>query len=191
MIKIQEIISDYSAMPLAQIRTDGNKVDWIDDGEKMGEVAGDDYESLLSFIQSHSHLTLRDNENPVAIRHLTLSNKDTVSITDDGKTAFLNGKLLTIAQKDNLQAMLDSGALSVSGQGAPQIIQATKPKPKPVAEPQKDGYADYFAQNKPVEEDDEEASVYYDPALEKIESTLGKNMAYYAKYKKFKGGLDA
>lgn len=186
MLKIQTIVSSHSKVPVAQIRTDGRNIEWIVDNYDL-QSHHKDYPSLQAHITSSSDLQFKDDSGPVSnLRNFALSSGDTLSMTDDGNTALLNGRLLTPAQKAVLLKEIQEGRVKVSGEGA-SLSMLPKPKQEAPTEDFDQSLRD-MAAKKP---EAKKGSVTYDPEFEEIDGFFAKQVCYYNRYGKMKGGYDA
>jgi len=113
------IKSTESKVIVAKIRTDGKRVQFILDNTKgeLPKKAGDDFSKLQNFIHQSSHLELQkdDLKNYSIIRYL-LNNGDVVEVTNDLKTMFVNGTLLSDIEKQQLLNLLATNQLQVASQ---------------------------------------------------------------------------
>jgi hypothetical protein len=113
------IKSTESQVIVAKIRTDGKKVQFILDNTKgeLPKKVGDDFSKLKDFINQSSHLELQkdDLKNYSIIRYL-LNNGDVVEVTNDLKTLFVNGTLLSDVEKQQLLNLLATNQLQVVSQ---------------------------------------------------------------------------
>lgn len=113
------IKSTESKVIVAKIRTDGKRVQFILDNTKgeLPKKAGDDFSKLQNFINQSSHLELQkdDLKNYSIIRYL-LNNGDVVEVTNDLKTMFVNGTLLSDIEKQQLLNLLATNQLQVASQ---------------------------------------------------------------------------
>ena len=132
-MRVITVKSNLSTLPLAEIRTDDNTVEFLVDntqGQISGEV-GASYAKLLEYVDQSSHLTLEEPTEPTThlLRYI-LSNGDVVEITTDGKTALINGKLLSAEQQQALFGAIRSGQVSVSVKADPSKPVPVLPTPK-------------------------------------------------------------
>jgi hypothetical protein len=98
MVKIIIVKSSRTPVPLAEIRTDGKNIDFVVDNTEgsLPEQCEGRYENLLKIVSHSSHLSLEQPEkSTVGYFRYILDTGDVVEITSDGKTAALNGKLLS------------------------------------------------------------------------------------------------
>jgi len=113
------IKSIESKVIVAKIRTDGKRVQFILDNTKgeLPKKVGDDFSNLQNLINQSSHLELQkdDLKNYSIIRYL-LNNGDVVEVTNDLKTMFVNGTLLSDTEKQKLLNLLATNQLQVASQ---------------------------------------------------------------------------
>ncbi|RLF66859.1 MAG: hypothetical protein DRN30_01370 [Thermoplasmata archaeon] len=142
-MELHVIMSSYSELPLAEIRTDGINIDWVLDNTdgKLSRMAGGDFSRLKFIVDKSHHLTMKtpDGATPGILRY-SLENGDIVEITTDGKTALLNGKILPEDEKMGLMSALGSGKIKIKNKAdierpLPITPRATKSYKKPA--PQK------------------------------------------------------
>lgn len=120
-------------MPLAEIRTDGRNLEFVVDntGGKLPYTAQGSFERLKEVVDQSSHLSLEEPDGVTA--HLikySLSNGDVIEITTDGKTALLNGNLLTEPQKNAVFEAVRTKQLKVvrnSGEPIPVVPSKVVP----------------------------------------------------------------
>lgn len=193
MLKIQEIKSNHSSIPLGQIRTDGNQLEWIVDNYNL-QAQFQTYSELKAYVDSSSTMSLVDFAGEVpTLRNFSLSTGDTLTVTSDGKTALINGKLISQAQKDQLQDMIDSGKIKVMGEGAQLPVMKEK---KPAIQKRKLDFTQLSNSMRQKEsEKAKKGSVHHDPEIEEAygdsyENALAKNLSYLNKYGKLKGGKE-
>lgn len=116
-MKVYLIKSKTSAVPLAEVRTDGTQVEFIVDntGGELPTTVGKSLAKLQQMVEHSSHLEMTEPE--VATSHLlryVLNNGDVVEITTDGTTVMVNGTLLDEQQKVALFNAIKIGKLSVT-----------------------------------------------------------------------------
>lgn len=101
-MKIYQITSDTTKIPLAEIRTDGNAVHFIvdnTDGMLPADVKNS-FERLKQIVKTSHHLKIQEPELPTTnLLRYVLSDGNVVEITTDGKTCMLNGKIIDDKQK--------------------------------------------------------------------------------------------
>lgn len=141
-MELYVIKSMYSKMPLAEIRTDGKNIDWIMDNTngKLAATAKGDFVRLKNAVDKSHHLEMTaPDKNTLGILRYSLENGDIVEMTTDGKTALLNGKLMSEAEKAGLMSAIASGKVKVKNKAdigsplpiAPKIIpENEKPSEK-------------------------------------------------------------
>ena len=116
MIKVYTITSLYSDTPLAEVRTDGVNLDWVVDNTKgkISIISGNSLEKLKQVIDQSSHLSLNQSTgSTLGILRYFLKSGDVVEVTTDGKTAQLNGKLMTESEKNGLMSAIFNGKVEV------------------------------------------------------------------------------
>lgn len=116
-MKVYVVKSLTSTTPLAEVRTDGNKVEFVVDNTdgKLPAMVGDSFEKLKAYVSKTSNLDLEEPKAATAhIFRYLMDNGDVVEITTDGRTAILNGRLLAEAEKNALFGAIRSGEIKVS-----------------------------------------------------------------------------
>lgn len=117
MVKIIIIKSSRTEIPLAEIRTDGKKIDFIIDNTEgsLPQQCEGNYQKLLEIVHGSSHLSLEAPEKAtVGYFRYILDTGDTVEITSDGKTAVLNGKMLSEHERTMLFEAIKRREINVS-----------------------------------------------------------------------------
>lgn len=195
MIKIYTITSSYSEVVLAEVRTDGKKLDWIVDNTrgKLPSLSGNNWDTLKSTIENSSHLNISSpKETTVGLLRYFLESGDVVEITTDGKTAQLNGKIMSEAEKNGLMSAISSGKVKVK-----EKANTTQPMQIPsIQESQKE----LSAKKSPIQpelfkvpddekdEQDESYTRYNDPGIKKMKfegshsPEMGRQLLYLLKY---------
>lgn len=117
MNKLQEIIlgSTHHMGPLAEIRTDGHILEIIQDytGGKITKDLKGSYERLQKLIRKTSHLTVSITDDlKLQLQKFHLDTGDVIEVTQDGKTALLNGALVPDLLKGLLFDALNEGKVS-------------------------------------------------------------------------------
>jgi hypothetical protein len=184
MIKILNIVSSHNPQnPIAVIRTDENKLEFIQDLYGISDEIGDSYQALLDYLNQHNHLSISPSTAPLTFRQMNLKTGETIAISEDGKTILLNGKLLLANAKANLQNMLESGDLQVVGEAAPYIYKPKKTnKPSDASKVMQD----HLKSLRPPEKT---GSALYDAEIEKSGmSWIGQQLLCVAKHGTFIGG---
>lgn len=132
-MKILIIRSSHSEVPLAEIRTDGRIIDFVVDNTngKLPRLVGKDLSSLKKLVARSSHLSIEDTSGPTVnfLRYL-LNNGDVVEVTTDGRTALLNGKLLSEEEKQAIFEAVRRGDLKVERKADPSKPIPVMPTPK-------------------------------------------------------------
>ena len=119
MNKLQEILleSIYHDGPVAEIRTDGHVIEIIEDhtGGKIAKDLRGSYDRLVKLVQKSSHLTANvQGELKEKMKRFELDTGDIVEVTEDGKTALLNGALVPDLLKSLLFDALNEGKISTN-----------------------------------------------------------------------------
>jgi hypothetical protein len=129
MIKIVKIVSDMSAVPIAEVRTDGEQIEFIVDNTngELPHTVGRSFSKLQNFIANSSHLRAEESKEATAhfVRYL-MNNGEVIEMTTDQKTILVNGVLLDEPQKNALFQMLNSGTIKIVSSS-----DETKPIPVP------------------------------------------------------------
>jgi hypothetical protein len=132
-MKVYQVISETSEVPLAEIRTDGNAVDFVVDNTE-GQLPADvknSFARLKQIVRSSHHMTLREPKGPtVNLLRYVLDNGDVIEITTDGSTCMLNGQLLDEAQKKSLYNAIRSRQLNVSARPSEPVPVMPTPEQK-------------------------------------------------------------
>jgi hypothetical protein len=196
MMQVYVITSDVSSTPLAEVRTDGNRVEFIvdnTDGVLPQEVGGS-YERLMKLANGSSHIRLQQPQKAtVNLIRYVMDNGDVVEITSDGRTCMLNGELLDEARKNALFVAIRRGEIKVARKAdKPVPVIPTQPTTAQAApEPPHQSreviglLADMHARQKQIETT---YSGRNDPAIEQVDRSysddpaFSKAMAYYAKH---------
>ncbi len=116
-MKIFVVKSDYSEVPLAEIRTDGRVLDFVVDNShgKLPALFQNSYQKMIQATQKSSHLTLEQPKKAtVNLLRYVMDNGDVVEITSDGHTCMLNGDIIDQDTKDALFAAVKRGELKVA-----------------------------------------------------------------------------
>jgi hypothetical protein len=133
-MKIVVIKSDHSEVPLAEIRTDGQVLDFVVDNTdgQLPQLFQNSYERMTNIVGKSSHLQISEPEKAtVNLLRYVMNNGDVVEITSDGHTVILNGSLLSIEEKNALFEAFRRGELRVSSKTDIQQaipIMPTSPK---------------------------------------------------------------
>src|SRR5271157_5333002 len=107
-MKLFTITSEYSKAPLAEIRTDGRRLEFIVDNTAgmLPKMAQNSFQVLEHIVSQSSHLEMHEPVVPtVSLLRYILDNGDVVEVTADGKTALVNGRLLNPQEQ---KALFDS-----------------------------------------------------------------------------------
>lgn len=133
-MKIYQIVSSASNVPLAEVRTDGNSVHFVVDnteGQLPEDVKGS-FQRLKQIVKTSHHLSMKEPEGPTAnLLRYVLDNGDVVEITTDGATCMLNGKLLDEKAKTELFNAIRSRQINVSLRPSQPVPVMPSPKKKP------------------------------------------------------------
>jgi hypothetical protein len=193
------ITSDYSKVPLAEIRTDGNNIDWVVDNTngKLSRMSQGNFKILANIIDKSSHMNLEHPENStVGLLRYSLENGDIIEITTDGKTAMLNGSLIAEEEKIALMSLIGSGKIKVKGKANPALPLPIRRMPKQQEKKQNIKSKKQFDEeeairNKTRQKIKEERS-YWSPRQDKIIDSidfsdshcpeLGRQLLYLMKY---------
>lgn len=116
-MKIFVITSETSPTPLAEVRTDGNRVDFVVDnteGSLPAAIKGS-YDRLAQMCRGSSHLRMTEpKQATVNLLRYVMSNGDVIEITSDGRTCQLNGQLIDENAKNALFQAIRRGDLKVA-----------------------------------------------------------------------------
>ena len=134
MIKVVVIKSDYSEVPLAEIRSDGRILDFVvdnTDGE-LPKLFQNSFEKMKQVVGKSSHMQMEEPQKAtVNLLRYVMNNGDVVEITTDGHTCLLNGEMIDEDTKNALFAAVKRGEIKVSRktdiQQALPIIPSTQP----------------------------------------------------------------
>ena len=116
-MKVVVIKSDYSEIPLAEIRTDGDALDFVVDNTKgqLPKLFQNSYPKMQQVIGNSSHMTMSEpTKATVNLLRYVMDNGDVVEITSDGHTVILNGHLLPQEEKDALFNAFTRGEIKVA-----------------------------------------------------------------------------
>lgn len=203
MIKILQLLS--SDKPIAEIRTDGRRYEVFDDRtnglvEKFGNG---DYTALLRRVARSSQLRLRTKQegNPGVLRYM-LDSGDVAEITTDGRTAILNGDILSEQQKNNLMSAIANGTVTVThkqqlAKPSPigETIKAPAGPPNLTSGDRRERQAEFSAGAQKAKAQKANYNHNYDPSIDNM-STEGlewpkhvQHMAYMLKYGKAPGDV--
>ena len=124
-----KVLSANSEHALGECRTDKKVVDWIVDNTdgKLSKIKT--YEHLVRYVRRSTYLKLQPSHDatPNLLRYV-LNNGDVVEVTTDGKTAILNGNLLTSEEKDALMFAIANKDLQVAHKADPSKPIQVMPK---------------------------------------------------------------
>ncbi len=133
-MKILVIKSDHSEVPLAEVRTDGNVLDFVVDNTqgRLPKLFKNSYQQMMKIINMSSHMTAEQPQKAtVNLLRYVMNNGDVVEITSDGHTCMLNGTLLSQQEKDALFAAVKRGEIKVSRKTDIQQAIPLMPPPAP------------------------------------------------------------
>jgi len=197
-MQIYAIKSIYNAVPLAEIRTDGKRIEFIVDntGGKLPKTFDGDFEKAKKIVAKSHHIKMEHpQENVPGLLRYVLENNDIIEMTTDGKTSLLNGELLTGQEKEALFYALSNGHLKVKQKADLESPIMIKPKIMRSLAKKKEGFDPaYLAalkeDRKQKEDKQQKSDINYDYY---IEDTFAKNeddkkLAYVLKYG-FKKGI--
>ena len=88
-MKVYVIKSDYSEVPLAEVRTDGDTVDFVVDNTngKLPQMVQSSLPKLRMLCDNSSHMRLEEPKKAtVNLLRYVMDNGDVVEITSDGHT---------------------------------------------------------------------------------------------------------
>lgn len=131
-MKVYVIKSQNSETPLAEVRTDGNAVDFVVDnteGMLPQQVAGS-FTRLQAIVRTSHHLSMEEPKEATAnlIRYV-MNNGDVIEITTDGRTCMLNGKLIDDKAKNALFQAIRRGDLQVARKADEPVPVIPTPAP--------------------------------------------------------------
>jgi hypothetical protein len=132
MIQSYKITSDYGNAHLADIRTDGTNISWVNDSTsgKLALSCKNNFKLLKEMADKSSHIKLTFSEDKVAIHRFILTHGDVAEITADNATHILNGTILTPEQSAALDNMIQSGQVQVTQRAdlnSPIVMPTSKP----------------------------------------------------------------
>lgn len=116
-MKIYIIKSTQSKVPLAEIRVEGDQIEFIVDNSNgaVPKMANNSFKELSRKVSASSHLSLEEpTKSSITMFRYILSNGDVAEISSDGHTCILNGKILEPEEKDALFAAIKRGEISVN-----------------------------------------------------------------------------
>lgn len=206
-VQVYVITSSASSTPLAEIRTDGAKVEFLVDNTegKLSQMVGNSFMRLKQIVEKSSHLKLEQPSEPVAhLLRYVMSNGDIVEITTDGKTVLLNGDLLNEDEKSAFFEALKGGEITVAhkadvGKPIPvmpkinqssQAIKVEMPEPGKINPELMRGLNDQAAKN---QQNLQSGNQNYDKNIEKADTSATddpeffKYLAYNLKYGSYRG----
>jgi hypothetical protein len=200
------IKSLHDELPLAEIRTDGTKMDWIVDNTNghLPRISQGSFERLQQVVQKSSHMNMEHpTESTVGMLRYLLVNGDVVEITTDGRSAKLNGKLLEDQEKTALMSLIASGKLPVKQKADIQRPMAIMPSPQKKVTPREVGPKNFSPAMKDLlkqQSEDKKAkksrnSRHYDFDIENghydDDENFVKSLFYGLRYDQDDGGGDA
>lgn len=116
-MKIYVIKSTQSKIPLAEVRVEGDQIEFIVDNSNgsIPKMANNSFKELSRKISASSHLSLEEpTKSSITMFRYVLSNGDIAEISSDGHTCVLNGKMLDADEKEALFAAIKRGELTVT-----------------------------------------------------------------------------
>lgn len=204
-MKIFVIKSDHDSTPLAEIRTDGNAIEFIVDNTDgaLPQQAGASFKRLNQIVSSSSHLSMEEPTEPTAnLLRYELSNGDIIEITTDIKTCLLNGRLLSQAEKKALLSAIQMREISVVKRAdptAPIPVIPSPPRDETSKEPPSVLNGEVIKMleksRRSKSQDREKTDSISDPEIEgaqmsgmdPLQELHAKNMLYYFRHGAFKG----
>jgi hypothetical protein len=133
-MQVYVISSEVSSTPLAEIRTDGKRIEFLVDNTngKLPKTVQGSMDRLKQIVENSSHLKMTQPKEATAeVLRYIMTNGDIVEITTDGKTAELNGELLSEDEKKALFEAIRSGELSIARKADTSKPIPVLPKPAP------------------------------------------------------------
>ena len=195
-MRVYRIISDRSKVPLAEVREEGGRVDFIVDNTRgsLPKVVGGKFDKLVQIVRSSSHLSLMEPQE--ATTHLlryVLTNGDVVEITTDGKTAVLNGRLLSPEERNALFSAIKNGELGIARKADLAAPHPVLPPLQSFTKPSTGDFGDKIREvmMKRMENEQKkkaDSSVDYDHSIEESDyrgledPNWTKQFMYYLKY---------
>jgi hypothetical protein len=116
-MKVFVVKSDYSEVPLVEVREEGGIIDFVVDNTsgRIPAKVGRSYQQLLQYVGKSSHLSIEEPKKAtVNLLRYVMSNGDVVELTSDGHTCVLNGQLLSQEEKDALFDSFRRGEIKVA-----------------------------------------------------------------------------
>jgi len=174
-MKVVVIKSDYSEIPLAEIRTDGDALDFVVDNTngQLPKLFQNSYPKMQQVVGNSSHLTMSEpTKATVNLLRYVMDNGDVVEITSDGHTVILNGHLLPQEEKDALFNAFTRGEIKVARKtDVQQALPVVPANPPPDFHSPKakinDTVLGMVEKDQQKHDDDREmASREYDPAID-------------------------
>jgi len=199
MMELYVITSTHSPVPLAEVRTDGTNIDWILDNTrgKLIRMSGGVWERLKFIIEQSSHLEMKTpSEATVGLLRYSLENGDIVEITTDGKTAQLNGQIISEGEKSVLMQAISSGQIKIKGKAdiaRPMVIAPQTKTPEMEEERKSEKVTESYLSSVERSRGKAESAAStdnekYDKKIESIDFSgsvfpaLGKQLLYLLKY---------
>lgn len=208
-MRIYTVKSDYSDVPLAEIREAGGACEFtVDntDGALPAQV-GKSFDKLRQIIAGSSHMHLDEPKGPTAqLLRYELSNGDIIEITTDIKTVILNGRLLSDAEKRAILTAIQAREIQVTRRADPMAPVPVLPTPKrQEATPETPSalnreVIDEIHQSraeraheasKHSSDEDPQIDGADMPGMDPLQAAHCRNIWYYFRYGKFKGEHDA
>lgn len=138
-MKVYVVTSSVGSAPLAEVRTDGSRMEFIVDNTNgnLPSAVGASFDKLQQLVRGSSHLRMDEAKSPTAtlVRYV-MDNGDVVEITTDGRTVILNGQLVDEQQKMALFQAIKRGEIKVSRRADAPVpvlpaLASTPEPPKP------------------------------------------------------------
>lgn len=136
-MKVFVVKSDYSQIPLAEVRQEGDIIDFVVDNTSgnLPKQVGRSFQALLQHVQNSSHLSIEEPKKAtVNLLRYVMNNGDVIELTSDGHTCILNGQLLSQEEKDALFNAVRRGDIKVARktdvQAAIPVVPSSPPPPK-------------------------------------------------------------
>ena len=136
-MKLYVIKSDHDSTPLAEVRTDGNAVEYTVDNTDgaLPAQSGKSFQKLAAIVAKSSHMSMEETQGPtVGLLRYELNNGDIIEITTDARTVMLNGRLLTDAEKRAVKDSIDRGEIQIARKADPTAPTPVLPTPPKAAE---------------------------------------------------------
>jgi hypothetical protein len=200
-MELYVITTEYSDIPLAEIRTDGKSLEFVVDNTngKLPASLGNDFSRLKQIISKSHHLRMSHPQGAtLGLLRYSLENGDIIEVTTDGKSCLLNGSLLQEQEKDALFYAIANGHLKVKEKAdlSKPIPILPKIQPAPMKKESQNDKEYIKALNESrqqKEKDNAFNSSKYDRRIESIDFSdmhnpaLSQDLLYMLKYGTHKG----